>query len=848
MMIHLRDPKCTKCKLHASTDEVCEMGMGPPDAKIIVVSRMSNSDTHQKMIETELIESGLDIGSVYFTQALKCKTFEQDPGTREVKACKEYLEAEIAELKPTWVLALGNEALSATTGHSGIMKYRGKVLDMGSYKVVATVATGSVLRNPGQAGAWKADMQFFVSQVLGRAHGLENPKVAFVLKEAQLPALKRLLMRSELLSYDVETSSDNRGSSEFDRNAKIVSLSGTCVLEDGTIKVWALPLYHPQSPFRKTWKSVLKYLSPALCHARKKVAHNGKFDARWLHHFGVPINVTFDTMLAAHLLDENRVKGLKPLARIFLGVPDWGIDTANLLAAPIMDVLKYNALDTFYTYHLYLILREQMIEQPRTARIFAKLTTPANNNFIPIERRGIWVDQEKLATATHVAFQMREDIERRLMEFVPDPDNVGSSLWCENPDSEWPTNAKGKRVEVNFNASNFARWWLFDHLGFPVMEWGKEKANGNRDPSMAEATMLELQKLKHPAIELLLERTKWEKYCTSFVVPYQEVVDEHSRIHTTFKLAGTVTGRLSSGKADEDKITAKRGKIRGVNLQQVPRDPFIRGLFGAPPGYAFVEADFGQVEFRLAAFISRDRTARELLNRGEDVHLVMAGKMTGKPLSQVTKDERKNAKPVNFGFLYGMGWAKFIETAFTKYGVEFSEAEARAARKAFFDLYPGFVDWHNRQRRIVAQYGRVQSPMGRVRHLPDIFSGDKRVRAEAERQAINSPVQAFASDMNLLSMNILCDAFREHEIDAHVLGTVHDAINFEIAIPHLGRALPLIKDTMENLPLSRMFGVDLDVPIISDLKVGTHWGGAHELTNDLIYGWNDSSFQQLIAA
>lgn len=822
------------------------MGFGSSRAKVMVVSRMHNSEAHQQMIEAELVGAGLALSDVYFTAALKCRTWEQEPGPKEIKACREFLDAEIAEIRPTWILALGNEALSATTGHSGIMKYRGKVIDKGGYKVVATVATGSVLRNPGQAGSWKADMQFFVSQVLGRSHGLENPKVAFIRDKDQLKILKRLLLKADTLSYDIETYSVNKGSSEFDQNARIVSIAGTMTVE-GRLRVWALPLYHPESPFKKTWKSVLAYLAPALCQPKKLIAHNGKFDARWLRHFGVPIRLTFDTMLAAHLLDENRIKGLKPLARIFLGVPDWGMDTGNLLAEPMMDVLKYNALDTFHTYHLYLILREQLIEQPRLLRIFTKLTMPASTEFIDIERRGVWIDQEKLSTATKVTFDMRDDIERRLMEFVPDPESPGSSLHAAN-DSPWPTNARGKPIEVNFNASNFARWWLFEHLGFPVYEWGKEKANGNRDPSMAEATMLELQKLKHPVIDLLLERVKWQKYCTSFVVPYQELVDSNSRIHTTFKLAGTVTGRLSSGKADEEKITASRGKLRGVNLQQVPRDAFIRGLFGAPPGYAFVEADFGQIEFRLAAFISRDRTAIDLLNRGEDVHLVMAGKMTGKPLSQVTKDERKSAKPVNFGFLYGMGWMKFIETSFLQYGISFTEAEARAARRAFFDLYPGFIDWHNRQRRIVAQYGRVQSPMGRIRHLPDIFSGNKQVRAEAERQAINSPVQAFASDMNLLSMIILCQRFRDEGIDAHVLGTVHDAINFEIAIPHLGRALPIIKDTMENLPLERKFGVSLDVPIISDLKVGTHWGGAHELTDDMIYSWNDSSFDKLIAA
>jgi DNA polymerase I-like protein with 3'-5' exonuclease and polymerase domains len=192
---------------------------------------------------------------------------------------------------------------------------------------------------------------------------------------------------------------------------------------------------------------------------------------------------------------------------------------------------------------------------------------------------------------------------------------------------------------------------------------------------------------------------------------------------------------------------------------------------------------------------------------------------------------------VNFGFLYGMGVLKFIETAWSNYGVRVSEEESRAFREAFFGQFPMLLRWHARQRQLVSKYKRVESPLGRVRHLPDIDSPNQGVRSEAERQAINSPVQSFASDMALLSMVRITREFQRRGMRAHPIGTVHDAINWEVPEHEMAEALPLIKDGMENLPLRQQFGVNLDVPIVADLKAGFRWGGATELSVDQVYNW-----------
>jgi uracil-DNA glycosylase family 4 len=806
----------------------------------MVVGKSPDSQKYRQELNNYLQEAGLDPKLIFFSSAVKCRNYDRQPSNADIKACKSYLEREIALVEPKWVLALGNEALLAAAGKSGITKYRGQVFDMGPYKVIPTISPSAVNRNPGFLGGFLADLHFFTSQVEGRDIGTPDPNETWVLDKATVGLLLDTIPLAEEVAYDVET----HGDGEWDPNAKVVTLSMTLKLPGhDNPDTYVVPLFHPESPFRRVWERLLATICRRLRKVPKRIGHNGKYDDKWLWAFGGHrMDYTFDTLLAAHVLDENRPKGLKPLAQTILGVRPWAINTKNLLETPLAEVMEYNAKDTHYTWHLYRVFRDQLKENWRLRKIFTILMMPAARVYVKSEMRGIWVDREILSTNTVIAERMLQEIESKLMDHVP-------KQGPEFPDLAelgWPTmGKKGKLAEPNFNASKFARWWLFDFLGLPVLERGKEKANGDDgDPSMREGVLMEL-KDDHPAVPIMLDRVEWNKMVTSFFHPYNDIIDDNDRIHTVFKLHGTVTGRTSSGKEDQEKITASKGKRRGVNLQQVPRNKLVRGVFGAPPGHWFVEADFSQIELRIAAFLARERMMISLYQQGADIHTTTASKVTGIPESQMPPEVRKKiGKPVNFGFLYGMSWRKFIVTAFENYGVEFSEEEARAFRQGYFELFPDLLTWHKKQRRLVRKYGRVESPIGRIRHLPDIYSPDPGVQAEAERQAINSPVQGFANDMCLLSMVLIDKKFEKLGIPAHTIGSVHDAINFEIPNEAMTEALPIIKDTMENLPLARLFGVELDIPILSDLKVGKHWGGATEIAADDVYNWRE----ELVAA
>lgn len=738
--------------------------------------------------------------------------YDGDFSKADLKDFREAFQENVAQHNAQAVLALGNEALFVTTGHSGIMKWRGRAQDVLGLTVMPTIALGAIDRNPSQIQLLYADIRALHTELFGSDDKQVKPsKVRIIKDEKSLEQFADATETAKAVAYDLETS----GFNELEEGAFIVTAAFSLLDQDGSMSCWAVPLSHPKSPCRTNWDSILRRIADYAKRVPVRIAHNAKFDCRWLVQFGAPIPCNFDTMLAAHILDENRFKRLKPLAQMLLNAPAWDIDIKGgknaqpwYLQHSLREILQYNALDTWHTLRLYRIFSDELHADPRLEQLFKVLIMPASQSLVHIERRGVYVHSEKLRAGAELVEQKLQEIHDGLMEYVPE-----------------------EVTEVNFNPSNFLRWFLFDHLEFPVLKEGKT------GPSVAEDVMTQLAASNpHPVLQMLVERVKWQKFQSSFFNPYQELITDDSRLHTTFKLAGTVTGRLSSGKADADKVTgSKASSIRGINLQQVPRDSLVRGIFGAAPGWSFVEADYSQIELRVAAEISGEPTLRQLYVNGEDVHMTMAMRMTGKPASRVTKEERKKAKAVNFGFLYGMGWRKFIETAWNNYGLRVTPQEAQAARAAFFQQFPELLKWHARQRRLAHKNLRVQSPLGRIRHLPDITSPESGVVAEAERQAINSPVQAFASDLCLLSLVLLDRHFRKHDLPAFPIGTVHDAINFEVRNDALPVVLPTIKRVMENPPLDRYFRFTPGIPIVADLKVGDSWGGADEIPGHLVH-------------
>lgn len=561
------------------------------------------------------------------------------------------------------------------------------------------------------------------------------------------------------VAWDLETSGlDPRAEGAFIRCASVTTWGG-----DG---------------IRGTW-TVTKEAVPDLLRMRRwpavVAAHNGKYDQLWAYEqYEAAPPVTWDTMLAEHLIDSEGPKSLKALGAKYLHVPDWSIDLRDPTAVPEGVLAEYAAMDTAVTAE---ICRRQ---QPHR-RLLEDLLMPASSALLGAEIEGVGLDLGG-------AVELREDLQRQTRDLT------------ERISVHGPADTPRQVGEL-----------LYETIGLPVLE----RTDTGR-PRVAGAI---LRRLDHPVASMIADRAKIQKGLSAFLTPWIESVDiRDPRLYSTFRLAGTATGRLSSGGAEGSS---------GINLQQIPRDPRYKRLIQARPGYTLAELDYSQIELRVAAHLSRDPRMLDIYRTGGDIHGTTARAVTGKQF--LTKSDRTKAKAVNFGFLYGMGAASFRDYARDSYGVELTEEEAADYRKRFFELYAGLPEWHRRIKEEAARNGYVETLFGRVRYLDGItyWSGSR--KSAALRQAVNTSVQSVASDMMILALGLINRLIvNSDKYDAKIIATVHDSVLLEINKDRAEKTARKAKYIMEHLPLKH-FGVTMDVPIKAGLAMGDRWGEMEEI-------------------
>lgn len=735
----------------------------------------------------------VDRDDCYVSNVVKCRPpGNATPDRKNIKVCVEaYFWEEIQRVKPRFMLLLGNSALQGVLKMSGITKKAGTVwrrtLAGVTLDVMATVHPAAVLRNPKNKDLFVADISRFGRLVRGERSDAAGTKVKIIRTASQMRWLLDELMKAPVISYDIETYVKPPTQPPYVRSnfqdwhgpdSMIASIAFSWDEGAGA----TVPIWHEKTPWKDP-DAALRALRPALIRKDcKYIAHNGKFDARWLHSKKIPVPQTFDTMLAAHMLEENRPKGLKPLSRMLLKVDayDVGEDLGNAFRMPLRKLCVYNAKDTDHTLRLYRVFRQQIAQDERAARVFIKLMMPASNALVDIERNGVWIDPDRWQERHDQAVENVEKLYRYINHFV------GDNL-----------------RPINLNSPQQVGRWLYGDLGLPVLGLTKSK-----NPSTAEGVLLRLlAEEDHEAIRALLKYRKWTKYLSTYLLPWwYEHRDSNGRIHSNYKLFGTVTGRISGE----------------GGIQQVPRDPFIRSIIGAPPGWVFVQADYSQIELRIAAMVAHERNMIRQFLMGEDIHLSAASRRLRLKPEDVSKEQRKKAKARNFGYLYSMGAKKFVSYCFENWDLKITLEEAQQDRRSFFEDYPGLRPWHERQKRLARRYGVVYSPLGRARHLPDIMSQDESVRAEAERQAINSPVQSTASDMMLDSLVEIHGQLDPAQ--AMLVGSVHDSILGQCRVEYVDEYCELVQSTMEDVArIERRYHTEITVPIVADIEVGQHW-------------------------
>lgn len=505
------------------------------------------------------------------------------------------------------------------------------------------------------------------------------------------------------------------------------------------------------------------------------VAHNGKYDQLWcLEKYGVCPPVTWDTMLAEHLIDSEGPKGLKVLGAKYLGVPDWSVDVGKASALPKEALYQYAAMDTAVTAE---IRRHQVCDE----RLLRDLLIPASKALTFAERSGVGLDRRG-------AESLRVELMKRVDEITKEVSVYGP---CKTP----------REIST----------LLYETLGLPVLE--------RTDTGSPRVTSSILKRLDHPVAGLLAERQKLQKGVSAFLNPWLRSTEglEDPRLYSTFRLAGTATGRLSSGGAEGSS---------GINLQQIPRDKRFKSLIVARDGYTLAELDYSQIELRVAAHLSNDETMLEIYSRGGDIHTATARAVTRKQF--LCKSDRTKAKAVNFGFLYGMSASSFKDYARDSYGVTLTDNEATEYRTRFFEKYSALPSWHRKTKELAVKNGYVETLFGRRRYLDGLKYGGGSERGAALRQAVNTSVQSVASDMMILALGLIHRLIVCGPYDARIVATVHDSVLLEIKERSAEAVARKAKYIMEHLPLSH-FNVKLNVPIEAGLSIGPRWGEMEEL-------------------
>lgn len=801
---------CHDCNLCAFSSPTCIWGAGPSKAKVMVVNSYATEQDEQEgaaVMPSSLVERlraiGLDPEKVYYTNAIKCAC---PRGTKykvgDIKKCKHHLDKEIAAVQPTYVLVLGAQALKATVDGS-ITELNGVMVEKDGIKYMPSYSPGIVYRDPGKAPFVEKAMNNFKAMMEGNLEGLPELDIRPITNMRELKRAFHHLKDNDYLhlSYDIETT----GLVRFEDEVNLFGFGNDRVQYIIPLEARYSPLKGARLAQRKLIRTCINWLNR---NTKALVAGNGKFDDLFLkYRFGVKPNITFDVVLASHILNENTPNGVKENAVLECNAPEWDVDKdlktgKYKTREKYQEYLTYLGYDIYYEYKLYKVFYKKLKQDRALMRLFYHLYMPGIISYETVEEHGVFIYPQQFKKVRKHLESEREAIEKQLLKMA--------------------------KHEVNWNSPAQIQKLLYEELKLPVIE-----TTESGSPSTSEATLMQLRD-KHPIVELILKYRGVNIQISHFIDGWINRMWGR-RLFPNFKLHGTVTGRTS---------------CTDPNLQQVPRDPIIRNLVGAPEGWSVVEIDYSQAELRIAAIMSGDETMKRIYQTGGDIHTHTYEMITGEKVSDdkyIKKEQRKKAKAVNFGFVYGMGWRKFKIYARDNYGVDLTDKEAEQWRKRFFQAYHSLPKWHSKQRRIVQSMGQVRSPIGRLRRLPDIYSTDKSKKAEAERQSINSPVQGFGSDLTILGMSEIMGNAQSYDPDYvldkdkfFVIGTVHDATLFEVRNDYLMEFCPKAKHILEHpKALEEVFHFDTDVPIVADVAVGRSWGAGIELHMEEGGDWQD---------
>lgn len=596
-----------------------------------------------------------------------------------------------------------------------------------------------------------------------------------VTTEAQLAALLDKLSQADTIGIDTETTS---------LDAMNASLVGISIAFQAGEAIY-IPVGHSltAAPEQIDLQDVLGCLKPHLENpALKKIGQNLKYDQHVFANYGIALNgIAGDAMLASYIIESHLGHGLDELSERWLGLETItyeslcgkGAKQISFADVAIGQATEYAAQDADFALRLEAHLRAQM--DAKQLEMYEKMELPVAQVLFEMERNGVQIDRAELS-------RQSAELGAELMKLEQEAYAVAGQPF-------------------NLNSPKQLQEILFDKMGIPTKGLKKTAKGGI---STNEAVLEQLAP-DYPLPKIILQNRSLAKLKSTYTDKLPEMISpKDGRVHTTYAQAVAITGRLASNNPNLQNIPIRTAEGRRV-----------RRAFTAPQGSVIVSADYSQIELRIMAHLSGDKTLITAFQNGEDVHRRTAAEVFGIAPENVSSEQRRYAKTINFGLIYGMG----------QYGLAKSLGIDNISAKTFIDRYfaryPGVAEYMQRTKEQAAAQGFVETLFGRRLYLPDIRNKNANARAGAERAAINAPMQGTASDLIKRAMidvrNCLSDG-----IGSKLVMQVHDELVLEV----VETELDFVKEKLPQI-MAKVDGGLLDVPLVAEVGVGENWEEAH---------------------
>jgi DNA polymerase-1 len=577
------------------------------------------------------------------------------------------------------------------------------------------------------------------------------------------------LLQQSRVAFDTETTSLDPLS------ASLVGISFSWEAHKG--------YYVPIPEDREDASKVLKVLAPFFEHPNiEKIGQNLKYDLKVLSQYQIKVKEPlFDTMLAHYLINPDMRHNMEVLAETYLNYTPIPIESLigkgkqkiTMREVPLEKQSQYAAEDADITFRLAEQFKPEL-EAAKTTELYNKIEIPLLSVLADMEMEGINLDVDFLKSLTGDLDKDIQNLEKKIYEIAGEEFNISSPK---------------QLGEV-----------LFDKL--KLVDKPKKTKTGQY--STAEDVLSYLAK-DHEIVQSVLDYRGLSKLKSTYVDALPEQINpKTSRVHTEYLQTVAATGRLSSNNPNLQNIPIRTERGREVRKAFIPRNK----------DYVLLAADYSQIELRIIAALSEEDTLIEAFKKGEDIHASTASKVFGIPIEEVTREQRSNAKTVNFGIIYGVSAFGLSNQT------DLSRKEAKELIDTYYETYPKLRSYMNNQVNFARDNGYVQTVLGRRRYLKDINSNNAIVRGAAERNAINAPIQGSAADIIKIAMISVHQKLDAGAFKTKMLLQVHDELVFDVYKEELATVQDLIKNEMEN-------AFKLTVPLVVDIGMGANWLEAH---------------------